>query len=103
VLRGLAASLAQRRCGVGVAGPLLLWRAVVILAGVTGQPSRQRRRGEELEAALCEAAWDELVQAGFARLTMESVAARARTGVAVLYRRWSGKDELVIVLAFSSL
>jgi len=57
---------------------------------------RQRRRGEELEAALLDAAWDELAQVGFARLTMESVAARARTGVAVLYRRWSNKDDLVI-------
>ena len=27
---------------------------------------------------------------------MESVAARAKTGVAVLYRRWSNKDELVL-------
>jgi AcrR family transcriptional regulator len=41
-------------------------------------------------------AWQELVEAGFARLTMESVAARARTGVAVLYRRWPNKDDLVI-------
>src|SRR6201996_6073996 len=57
---------------------------------------RQRRRGEELEAALLEAAWDELVAVGFARLTMESVAARARTGVAVLYRRWPRKDDLVM-------
>jgi AcrR family transcriptional regulator len=57
---------------------------------------RQRRRGEELEAALLETAWDELVDAGFARLTMESVAARARTGVAVLYRRWPRKDDLVL-------
>ena len=57
---------------------------------------RQRRRGEELEAALLEAAWEELVSAGFARLTMESVAARARTGVAVLYRRWPRKDALVL-------
>ncbi len=57
---------------------------------------RQRRRGEELEAALLEAAWDELVAAGFAKLTMESVAARARTGVAVLYRRWPRKDDLVV-------
>lgn len=62
----------------------------------TGRPSRQRRRGEELEAALLQAAWDELVDAGFARLTMESVAARARTGVAVLYRRWPRKDDLVL-------
>jgi AcrR family transcriptional regulator len=58
--------------------------------------TRQRRRGEKLEAALLEAAWDELVEAGFARLTMESVAARARTGVAVLYRRWPRKDALVL-------
>jgi AcrR family transcriptional regulator len=60
------------------------------------QRTRQRRRGEELEAALLEAAWQELVEAGFARLTMESVAARAKTGVAVLYRRWPNKDDLVL-------
>ena len=60
------------------------------------QRTRQRRRGEELEAALLEAAWAELVEAGFARLTMESVAARAKTGVAVLYRRWPNKDDLVL-------
>jgi AcrR family transcriptional regulator len=60
------------------------------------QRARQRRRGEELEAALLEAAWDELVEAGFAKLTMESVAARAKTGVAVLYRRWPHKDDLVL-------
>jgi AcrR family transcriptional regulator len=63
---------------------------------VTEQLHRQRRRGQELEEALLEAAWDELVEAGFARLTMESVAARAKTGVAVLYRRWPRKDDLVL-------
>jgi AcrR family transcriptional regulator len=57
---------------------------------------RQRRRGPELEAALLAAAWDELVDTGFAKLTMETVAARASTGVAVLYRRWANKDELVL-------
>src|SRR5579862_7784729 len=57
---------------------------------------RHRRRGEQLESALLDAAWAELVSAGFAGLTMESVAARAKTGVAVLYRRWSNKDDLVI-------
>jgi AcrR family transcriptional regulator len=69
-----------------------------MLATMTEQVQRvrQRRRGEELEAALLEAAWQELVEAGFARLTMESVAARARTGVAVLYRRWPRKDDLVL-------
>ena len=29
-------------------------------------------------------------------LTMESVAARAHTGIAVLYRRWANKDQLVL-------
>ncbi|MGH3319583.1 MAG: TetR/AcrR family transcriptional regulator [Streptosporangiaceae bacterium] len=58
--------------------------------------SRQRRRGAELEAALLDAAWDELVEVGFAKLTMESVASRASTGIAVLYRRWANKDELVL-------
>jgi AcrR family transcriptional regulator len=69
-----------------------------MLATVTeqAQRTRQRRRGEELEAALLEAAWQELVEVGFARLTMESVAARAKTGVAVLYRRWPNKDDLVL-------
>ena len=66
------------------------------MIGVTGQLPRQRRRGDELEAALLDAAWEELVEVGFTRLTMESVAARARTGVAVLYRRWPGKDALTM-------
>jgi AcrR family transcriptional regulator len=63
---------------------------------VTEQLHRQRRRGQELEDALLDATWDELAEAGFAKLTMESVAARAKTGVAVLYRRWPRKDDLVV-------
>jgi AcrR family transcriptional regulator len=60
------------------------------------KPAPQRRRGLELEAALLGAAWEELIEVGYARLTMESVAARARTGVAVLYRRWPNKDQLAL-------
>jgi AcrR family transcriptional regulator len=45
---------------------------------------------------LLSAAWDELVEVGYARLTMGSIAARARTSEAVLYRRWANKDELVL-------
>jgi AcrR family transcriptional regulator len=65
---------------------------------VTPVPTRvrHRRRGPELESALLESAWNELVEVGFAGLTMESVAARAQTGVAVLYRRWANKDQLVL-------
>ncbi|MFJ4896065.1 TetR/AcrR family transcriptional regulator [Streptomyces sp. NPDC088788] len=62
----------------------------------TAEPSRGRRRGPELEAALLNAAWDELEQVGFSKLTMDSVASRARTGIAVLYRRWANKDELTL-------
>src|SRR6185437_14522802 len=43
-----------------------------------------------------DAAWDELIEVGFVNLTMESVAARAQTGIAVLYRRWANKGELVL-------
>lgn len=67
----------------------------VVSSSASG-PARQRRRGPELEAALLDAAWEELVEAGFAKLTMESVASRASTGIAVLYRRWANKDELVL-------
>jgi AcrR family transcriptional regulator len=57
---------------------------------------KRRRRGAELEDALLTAAWEELAEAGFAKLTMESVADRAQTGVAVLYRRWPNKNDLVL-------
>jgi len=59
-----------------------------------GPPTR--RRGAALEAAILEAAWEELTEAGFAALTMENVAARARTSRAVLYRRWPSRPELVV-------
>lgn len=54
-----------------------------------------RRRGAALEAALLDAAWEELVEKGYDRFTIESVAERARTSRAVLYRRWPGKAELL--------
>jgi AcrR family transcriptional regulator len=60
------------------------------------EPVKRRRRGPELEHALLTAAWDELADVGFAKLTMESVADRASTGVAVLYRRWTNKNDLVL-------
>jgi AcrR family transcriptional regulator len=55
-----------------------------------------RRRGEALEAALLDAAWDELQAKGYQALTMEAVADRAGTSRAVLYRRWPKKAELVV-------
>lgn len=55
----------------------------------------RRRRGDALETALLDAAWDELSEKGYDRFTIESVAARAHTSRAVVYRRWPGKAELV--------
>jgi AcrR family transcriptional regulator len=55
----------------------------------------RRRRGAELEVALLEAAWDELIARGYDAFTIESVAGRARTSRAVLYRRWPDKPALV--------
>lgn len=55
-----------------------------------------RRRGAALEADLLDAVWEELSAVGYAKLTMEGVAARARTGKQVLYRRWSNRAELVV-------
>lgn len=53
-----------------------------------------RKRGEALETAILEAALDELAEGGYADLTMERVAERARTGKASLYRRWPSRMEL---------
>src|ERR1700678_4695128 len=89
-------SLMRVRCRVKECKHLLFSGSMLGGMAEQAQRTRQRRRGEELEAALLEAAWAELVEAGFARLTMESVAARAKTGVAVLYRRWPHKDDLVL-------
>ena len=56
---------------------------------------RTRRRGKQLEDALYDATLAELEAVGYGGLTMEGIAARARTGKAALYRRWSSKHDLV--------
>jgi AcrR family transcriptional regulator len=56
----------------------------------------RRRRGAELEDAICRAAFEELTEAGYGGFTIESVATRAGTGKASIYRRWPGKDELLL-------
>jgi AcrR family transcriptional regulator len=57
---------------------------------------RTRRRGKELEDALYDATLAELAVVGYGGLTMEGIAARARTGKAALYRRWSSRHDLVM-------
>ncbi|MDM4762990.1 TetR/AcrR family transcriptional regulator [Galbitalea sp. SE-J8] len=58
-------------------------------------PTARRRYGKELENALLDAAWDELVGKGYDAFTIESVAERAQTSRNVLYRRWPTKQDLV--------
>lgn len=61
-----------------------------------GHVSQRRRRGVELEGALLDAAWAELLETGYEALTYDAVAERARTSRAVLYRRWPNKRELAL-------
>lgn len=56
----------------------------------------ERRRGKTLEDAVLDAAWSELLDGGYARFTMEAVAARAHTSRPVLYRRWTNRADLAI-------
>ena len=62
---------------------------------IAGGSASTRRRGSTLEDALLRAAWDELQQVGYARLTMEGVAQRAGTSLPVLARRWPTRLQLV--------
>jgi AcrR family transcriptional regulator len=66
--------------------------------GSTPQPRRapSRRRGAALEQAILRAAMDELVENGYAGMTMERVAQRAGTNKNAIYRRWPTRAALAI-------
>lgn len=55
-----------------------------------------RRRGDVLVDAILDAALTELEETGYAGLTMDRVAARARTSKTSLYRRWPNRAELAL-------
>ncbi len=55
----------------------------------------KRRRGEELDSAIRSAVLDLLVEHGPGGVTMEAVAAAARTSKPVLYRRWPDRAGLL--------
>ena len=59
----------------------------------TGQT---RRRGAALEAAILQAAVEQLTESGFADLTMDKVASRAGTNKNAIYRRWPNRLALGI-------
>ena len=55
----------------------------------------QRRRGAALEAAILDAGWDQLLEAGYEGFTVDAVASRAHAARSVLYRRWPSRLELL--------
>jgi AcrR family transcriptional regulator len=54
-----------------------------------------RRRGTALEAAILDAGWDQLIEAGYERFTFDAVAARSSAARSVLYRRWPSRLDLL--------
>lgn len=61
-----------------------------------------RPRSEAAGQAMLDAALEAVAECGVEGVRCEDVAARAGVGKATLYRRWSGKEELLIA-AFASL
>lgn len=45
--------------------------------------------------AILDAGWDQLIEAGYGRFTIDAVAARSATARSVLYRRWPTRTELL--------
>ncbi|MFC4585869.1 TetR/AcrR family transcriptional regulator [Sphaerisporangium corydalis] len=53
-------------------------------------------RSEAREEAILGATLELLAEVGYDRMSMDAIAVRARAGKATIYRRWSGKAELVV-------
>jgi AcrR family transcriptional regulator len=62
------------------------------------QPPRRagRPRSKQAERAIIDAALEEFAEAGPQGLCIEKVAAKAGVGKATIYRRWPGKEELLL-------
>src|SRR5580693_6713358 len=69
-------------------------------AGAARRPGRPR--SERAEQAILDATLEAIAERGVDGVGCEDVAARAGVGKATLYRRWPGKEDLLIA-AFASL
>ncbi|WP_432072948.1 TetR/AcrR family transcriptional regulator [Streptomyces wuyuanensis] len=63
---------------------------------------RGRPRDARAHAAILAAAADLVAETGYAAMSLGAVAARARVGKDTIYRRWSGKAELVYEAVFTT-
>jgi len=78
-------------------------RSVATYTYHMGEPVRRRPAGaavlqESVTSAITAAAFEELAETGYARMSMDAVARRAGVGKAALYRRWDSKDAMLIDL-----
>ncbi|MFF1658923.1 TetR/AcrR family transcriptional regulator [Streptomyces sp. NPDC058255] len=62
----------------------------------TSAPRPGRPRSAAADAAILEATRAALVELGWSKLTLGDVATRAGVAKTTLYRRWAGKNELVV-------
>ena len=53
---------------------------------------------DEVTEAIRDAVFAELAETGYARMSMEAVARRARAGKAAIYRRWPSKAAMVLAM-----
>ncbi|MBO0774642.1 MAG: TetR/AcrR family transcriptional regulator, partial [Actinobacteria bacterium] len=65
-------------------------------AGTAGPRRPGRPRSERADRAIIDAALGLFAEAGPDRLCIEEVAARAGVGKATIYRRWPGKEDLLL-------
>jgi len=68
-------------------------------AGAGGAPAaapRGRPRDDGLDGAILDAALELLGETGYERMSMDAIAGRAHVSKATIYRRWSGKSDLVV-------
>ncbi|MEU4161448.1 TetR/AcrR family transcriptional regulator [Actinoplanes sp. NPDC026670] len=58
-------------------------------------PATQHRLAPDREAAILDAIRELLAEVGYDRMSIDEVARRARASKATIYRRWSGKPDMV--------
>lgn len=58
--------------------------------------ARARTRGQAREEAILAATFELLGEVGYERLTTDAIASRARSSKTTIYKRWTGKADLVV-------
>ena len=72
--------------------------AVTVRAEPRRKPAGAAVLQEDVTSAIQAAVFAELAEVGYGRLSMESVARRAKVGKTALYRRWPSKRDMVVAI-----